>query len=422
MKQNNKMTSRNLNQYQSPTTIYQRTPQLTPDTHYPSFASSQQIPINFENDLHFGSPYFGHPQTNFHRESINPERITNGNFQSFNGTSHGYKNSTRQSDLEMSDARSNQDFKPIPNKYGLEVKRIGKTPRNSHSEYDNSNSLHKKISLTPINKVEKSPINAQLTEITRTLTPIKVIPFGQDNMPKLNKLPSIQNGYVVVQHPVNILKQPEQGELLTTQLTSGLAMVKRNSGESLQNQHSPLLPIKTNNFEFISTQQTSLTPLKKKSVDLLTVESIVNEINQKSKEVVHLELEGVGSYEGTLKHNSMHGYGKLYDTQKRIVYEGEFVMNQFEGIGIQYNYPELINHKGQTLQARIGLPEHWSKFEGLFHNSKKTGISSLYFADGGNFVGTFEDDEVNGFGTYNSKTGECFKGRWKNNVLIDFGN
>lgn len=42
-------------------------------------------------------------------------------------------------------------------------------------------------------------------------------------------------------------------------------------------------------------------------------------------------------YDGEWKNNNMHGYGKLYYSNKKLAYEGEWFIDQFHGHGKVYN-------------------------------------------------------------------------------------
>lgn len=138
--------------------------------------------------------------------------------------------------------------------------------------------------------------------------------------------------------------------------------------------------------------------------------------SQVSGEVVSLSLEGVGTYEGSVRNNALNGYGKLMDARGRLVFEGEFVGSQFEGVGV------LFNHEtpGDRLEARASpvVPENWVRYEGLFHANKKSGNGYLFYADGSHFSGEFDNDAPNGFGVLQMASGETTRGVWKNGGLV----
>lgn len=149
---------------------------------------------------------------------------------------------------------------------------------------------------------------------------------------------------------------------------------------------------------------------------LKAAHSRLTELSQVSGEILKLTLEGVGSYEGGVRNNTMHGYGKLLDSKGRLVYEGEFVNNAFEGLGVLYNHKDT----GEHIETWSGstVPENWIRFEGLFHDSKKSGNGTLFYSDGSQFVGDFEADVAYGYGVLRLTSGEIVKGFWKNNALV----
>lgn len=152
------------------------------------------------------------------------------------------------------------------------------------------------------------------------------------------------------------------------------------------------------------------------SIPPQTVQSKLTEASHLSGELVRLNLEGIGSYEGTVRNNALNGYGKLTDSKGRLVYEGEFAGNQFEGIGILFNHEST----GDRIEARSGtsIPDNWVRYEGLFHANQKSGNGYLFYGDGSQFAGEFDGDVASGFGALRSASGEVARGVWKNGVLV----
>ena len=140
----------------------------------------------------------------------------------------------------------------------------------------------------------------------------------------------------------------------------------------------------------------------------------IKKTNQNPFEFFEIEIENVGVFEGTIRNNNMFGIGRLFDSKKRLVFEGEFLHNLFEGLGIQYNFSE---ERYQRTQMGLGmtLPLDWIRYEGLFHEGKKSGIGTLYFADGSRYYGDFDKDQANGYGSY-FKGNEVVRGFWNNNL------
>lgn len=74
-------------------------------------------------------------------------------------------------------------------------------------------------------------------------------------------------------------------------------------------------------------------------------------------------------------------YGKLFDKNKKLVYEGEYENEVRNGKGVYY-YPE-----GQ-------------RYEGDFVNGLREGNGTFYWEDGTYWEGPFQKNEMNGEGTY----------------------
>lgn len=142
----------------------------------------------------------------------------------------------------------------------------------------------------------------------------------------------------------------------------------------------------------------------------------LNQLSQISGEIVKIELEGVGSYEGVIRNNSMHGFGKLLDIRGRTVYEGEFSNSQFEGLGILFNYEEGMS-QFETHQGSF-VPENWIRYEGMFHDNKKNGNGYLFYANGGRFSGEFVNDTPTGPGVLIRSNGDVVRGMWREGRLV----
>jgi hypothetical protein len=147
-----------------------------------------------------------------------------------------------------------------------------------------------------------------------------------------------------------------------------------------------------------------------------SIQPRLTEMSQVAGELVRLNLEGIGSYEGIVRNNALNGYGKLLDSKGRLVYEGEFVDSQFMGLGVLYNHDSASDR----LEARgsQSVPENWIRYEGLFYNNQKNGKGDLFYRDGGLFSGDFEGDLANGSGVLRVASGEAIRGVWKNGILV----
>lgn len=107
---------------------------------------------------------------------------------------------------------------------------------------------------------------------------------------------------------------------------------------------------------------------------------------QSGRTDVALQVPGVGRYEGELLNGHMCGYGRLYDERDRLLFEGEFVNDLYDGVGVLYNYksgsqPELLqtetlDHDTINLQF---FKQAWDRYEGLFKEGRFHGKGYLHF-------------------------------------------
>ncbi len=93
----------------------------------------------------------------------------------------------------------------------------------------------------------------------------------------------------------------------------------------------------------------------------------------------------------------MNGYGKLYDENNYLIYQGEFKDNKPNGQGTLYNQDPKLN---------------WKVYEGEFLEGKKHGVGKMTFSSSDIYFGEFENDILSGFGTY-YRNGVTQIGLWK---------
>lgn len=379
------MNTKNLNNLQSPNATILKHQVSPSDYVYPPYQSSQNIQNIRIHDPELKSPYFPSFQSPFNGDGLSSERIIRTTYQSSMTSQNERNQPIRRQDFDNSEIKHSGESKPIPNKYGLEVKRIGKTPRNSNPRIENQQNVSRtkpQIINTPI---ERGHFFQHQTEINGMQTPIKINPPIESNQSLLAKVVPFD-------------------DQLTQNRSNGIYVQKPQSTDELSTKSQTLIQV-----------------LPKPSVDIKKVETRILEMSQKGTECVRIELDGIGFYEGTIKNNQMHGYGKFTDPQNRVLYEGEIVSNHFEGLGIEYNFPTSKVNNVVSQNSQFVLPLNWIRYEGLFHNSLKCGMSYWYFDDTSYYFGEFANNAANGFGTYNYGNGECIKGIWKNNVLIERG-
>ena len=149
-------------------------------------------------------------------------------------------------------------------------------------------------------------------------------------------------------------------------------------------------------------------------------------------------------YQGDVEGLNRHGFGLLYTTSGRILYQGEWENDKYEGHGI-LNNPEWTvkeigggeeigggigarrekERAGERAAERLGGGEleektggEWLKYEGEFKNGKADGKGILLFSNKEYLDGKFSEGKVNGLCWLSMKSGERLFGEWKDNVFI----
>ncbi|CAD8107514.1 unnamed protein product [Paramecium sonneborni] len=111
------------------------------------------------------------------------------------------------------------------------------------------------------------------------------------------------------------------------------------------------------------------------------------------------EDQYIGPYNGKVRE----GFGKSFNGQGRLIYEGQWVNDQPHGNGIYYNND---------------LNSQFTKYVGQFQAGQKCGAGIEYYRDGSMYVGNFESDCRNGMGQLTKKNGEKLNGLWLKGKLI----
>ena len=112
-----------------------------------------------------------------------------------------------------------------------------------------------------------------------------------------------------------------------------------------------------------------------------------------------LVLENIGRFEGELVDGRMSGYGRIFDHNNRLLFEGDFVGNEYEGVGILYNPSaekggadfEETTTPGFNLNS---IGNNWLKYEGLFKRGRFHGMGYLYLPRHLVLVAQFENGQV----------------------------
>ena len=107
-------------------------------------------------------------------------------------------------------------------------------------------------------------------------------------------------------------------------------------------------------------------------------------------------------YEGDFENGKKNGKGVLiYDIREKLrKYEGEWKDNNFHGNGIQY------------------YNDGSKRYEGEWKDNNLNGNGIYYFRDTNTYIGRFENDKRNGFGTLMTKDRKVIEaGFWENDKL-----
>lgn len=123
------------------------------------------------------------------------------------------------------------------------------------------------------------------------------------------------------------------------------------------------------------------------------------------------------AYEGEFLNGMFSGYGVLRTSNSSIIYEGQWLNNTFNGYGTFHNLEPKDNEEFDYTDFRT-LQDAWLKYTGEFRAFRKHGKGTLCLANGDIFYGYFEDDNVQGLGSYHKVNGTTIlSGEWSNNEL-----
>lgn len=125
-------------------------------------------------------------------------------------------------------------------------------------------------------------------------------------------------------------------------------------------------------------------------------------------------------YEGEVLGEDRHGYGTLYNKSNKIIYQGEWETNLYNGHGIRYNPIITLNDykEGFPYGDFNKLRGFWVKYEGGFLKGKKNGSGVLMLSNNEYFQGMFCEDKIHGKGSFQMINGKRVIGEWNNNKLI----
>lgn len=130
-------------------------------------------------------------------------------------------------------------------------------------------------------------------------------------------------------------------------------------------------------------------------------------------------------YKGQTNNNLTGHYGICVNYYKQTVYEGEWLNNRKEGVGIEH-YQDKSFYEGEF---HDGLKEGsgryiWcdgSIYEGGWVKNSLEGYGTYKFQDGSYCTGMWKDNKMNGFGKFTFPMVKCYIGFFKNDIKFGFG-
>jgi hypothetical protein len=108
------------------------------------------------------------------------------------------------------------------------------------------------------------------------------------------------------------------------------------------------------------------------------------------------------TYKGDSKNNFTGLYGIYFNYDKGITYEGEWLNNRKDGIGIE-------------------IYKDGSKYMGEHKNGVKQGLGTYFWSDGSKYEGEWKYNLMDGYGIYKFKDGSICSGFWSSNQMNGFG-
>ena len=150
---------------------------------------------------------------------------------------------------------------------------------------------------------------------------------------------------------------------------------------------------------------------------------IIDSLEKDADYIIRMYNEGI--YEGEIKDNIREGYGKLIDNNG-FSYIGQWYNDKKQGYGVEYfkeqnnqvNINKRIVYEGQFFDNAYNgygkyIWENMNYYEGEFVNGLCNGKGTLYSSDGTiTYEGYFFNNKKQGFGIFNYGNGIYYKGQW----------
>lgn len=113
----------------------------------------------------------------------------------------------------------------------------------------------------------------------------------------------------------------------------------------------------------------------------------------------------------------MEGFGTLYYPSGAVAYEGQWLDDEFDGLGTVYNDNPVTIKGGFDYTNFTILQEEWLKYEGQLKRDAKEGLGKLVLTNGEVYSGMFENDMVHGEGEFKRYNGSIIRGVWHEGLL-----
>lgn len=115
-------------------------------------------------------------------------------------------------------------------------------------------------------------------------------------------------------------------------------------------------------------------------------------------------IPGCGRYVGSLKNGKLHGFGRCYDVDGKLIYEGHFFNDEpklkYPNRSTESQYKEVVYNENDI-------------YKGYFVGRIKEGQGELLWANGDHYKGEWRNDLMHGYGVMQFGSGDAYEGQCK---------
>ena len=142
-------------------------------------------------------------------------------------------------------------------------------------------------------------------------------------------------------------------------------------------------------------------------------------IKKKSESCFLIQIPCEGHFEGITKQNKKNGYGVFRDLKENEIYNGEWLEDDFHGMGILKNDKAQHFNGLYDFKKLVNIGLQWKDYEGEFKKGKPHGLGTLTLSNGEKFNGLWEDGNINGEGFFEDNNGKIkIVGRWEKGLMV----